>query len=76
MRVLIVIFALFIALVFAAPQSKIEFGNNDNNGKQYIEEVVVESVLHVRSPSANRQARTNARTNLQDGSRIAETKTL
>ncbi|XP_046965062.1 uncharacterized protein LOC124533678 [Vanessa cardui] len=73
MRLLFVIFLLYIVFVNAAPQSKLQFGNDENN-KQVVEEVVVESVLHIKSQSGNRQARTDARTNLQDGSRVAETK--
>ncbi|XP_047526804.1 uncharacterized protein LOC125064066 [Vanessa atalanta] len=73
MRLLFVIFLLYVVFVSAAPQSKLQFGNNENN-KQVVEEVVVESVLHIKSQSGNRQARTDARTNLQDGARVAETK--
>lgn len=45
----------------------------DTDGQPFVEEVVVESVLHVRSPSS-RQARTNTQTSLQDGARVAEAK--
>ncbi|XP_047520540.1 uncharacterized protein LOC125059901 [Pieris napi] len=69
---LVILLSIFLVLsVIAAPQSKLEYGNNDS--KQVLEEVVVESVLHVKSPSG-RQARTNTRTNLHDGARISETK--
>ncbi|CAG9581067.1 unnamed protein product [Danaus chrysippus] len=67
MRVTIIL-TLCIVLTLAAPQSKLEFANNDNNGKQFIEEVVVESVLHVKSPTASRQGRTS--TDLQTGARV------
>lgn len=43
----------------------------DAEGRPYIEEVTVESVLQVRSPSKfNRQYRTNTQTSLQDGARV------
>lgn len=45
----------------------------DADGQTFVEEVVVESVLQVRSPSS-RQARTNTQTSLQDGARVAEAK--
>ncbi|CAG4983946.1 unnamed protein product [Colias eurytheme] len=74
MKIFILLSVLFVlSVVFAAPQSKLQFGEYDN--KQVIEEVVVESVLRVKSPSG-RQARTNSKTNLQDGARVAETKQL
>ncbi|CAH2267591.1 uncharacterized protein LOC120633010 [Pararge aegeria] len=73
MRLFFIVLMLCIA-VYAAPQSKLLFANSENNGKQFIEEVVVESVLHVKSPSGTRQARTNVKTNLQDGSSVAEAK--
>ncbi|CAH2102930.1 unnamed protein product [Euphydryas editha] len=74
MRLLFVVFLLYIVFVSSAPQSKLQFGNEDNNMKQVVEEVVVESVLHIKSQSGNRQARTEARTNLKDGARVAETR--
>ncbi|CAK1544419.1 unnamed protein product [Leptosia nina] len=72
MRLVILVSTFFIllSLTSGAPQSKLQFGNDN---KQVLEEVVVESVLHIKSPSG-RQARTNTRTNLQDGARVAETK--
>ncbi|KAL0901911.1 hypothetical protein ABMA27_007056 [Loxostege sticticalis] len=46
------------------------------DNQPFIEEVVVESVLHVRSaePGA-RQGRTNLQTSLKDGSRVSQPKT-
>ncbi|XP_049874536.1 uncharacterized protein LOC126372719 [Pectinophora gossypiella] len=76
MRVLLVL-CLFTIIVgtFAAPapqRHNLQSGPNDNE-KPYIEEVVVESVLQVRTPTG-RTSRTNTQLNLQDGSRVAEMK--
>ncbi|XP_059058413.1 uncharacterized protein LOC131851867 [Achroia grisella] len=71
---------LLLALVTvccAAPQfsrSSLQVGDNDSDGQPFIEEVVVESTLHVKNPLTERQARTNTKTNLQDGTRVAESK--
>ncbi|PZC76622.1 hypothetical protein B5X24_HaOG204390 [Helicoverpa armigera] len=75
MRALLLFSLLTILyLAAAAPaKSKLQTGTNDADGQPFVEEVVVESVLHVRSPSS-RQARTNTQTSLQDGARVAEAK--
>ncbi|CAB3239652.1 unnamed protein product [Arctia plantaginis] len=73
-----VLFIIVTVLYFtaAAPtNSNLQTGRtiptNDAEGKPYIEEVVVESVLQVRSPSKfNRQYRTNTHSSLQDGARV------
>ncbi|KAL0851531.1 hypothetical protein ABMA28_007320 [Loxostege sticticalis] len=57
----------------------LNFGNHyqsEPDNQPFIEEVVVESVLHVRSaePGA-RQGRTNRQTSLKDGSRVSQPKT-
>ncbi|KAH9633501.1 hypothetical protein HF086_013178 [Spodoptera exigua] len=70
----LVLFSLF-AIVYlnaAAPtRSKLQTGTNDADSQPFVEEVVVESVLQVRSPSS-RQARVNTQTRLQDGASVAE----
>ncbi|KAG7310828.1 hypothetical protein JYU34_003654 [Plutella xylostella] len=63
---------VMVALCVAAPQ--LQRGSQDTGSQQFIEEVVVESVLQVRSPSAGRQARTNTQTSLKDGARVAALK--
>ncbi|XP_037298834.1 uncharacterized protein LOC115454482 [Manduca sexta] len=67
--------AAAVSLVLAAPdRSILQTGRSGADSQPFVEEVVVESVLHVRNPSANRQARTNTHTNLQDGARVAVAK--
>ncbi|CAK1601652.1 unnamed protein product [Parnassius mnemosyne] len=75
MRALLLLTLLFlsICLVVAAPQSKLQI-NPDVERKPYVEEVVVESLLHVRSPSVARNSRADTKTNLLDGSRVTENK--
>ncbi|KPJ09450.1 hypothetical protein RR48_08901 [Papilio machaon] len=71
--ILLSLFILSISFVKTAPQSKLQI-NPDVEGKPFVEEVLVESVLHVRSPSVARSSRTNTNTNLQDGTRVTENK--
>ncbi|XP_063395695.1 uncharacterized protein LOC134680500 [Cydia fagiglandana] len=71
MRVLL-IFLVVLAAVAAAPQkSTLQAGPTDTGSQPFIEEVVVESVLNVRAP-AGRQARTNTKTDLAHGTKVAE----
>ncbi|CAH2049959.1 unnamed protein product, partial [Iphiclides podalirius] len=70
---LLSLFVFTICVSIAAPQSRLQL-SSDAEGKPYVEEVVVESVLHVRSPSIARNSRANTKTNLQNGSKITENK--
>ncbi|KAI8438070.1 hypothetical protein MSG28_010714 [Choristoneura fumiferana] len=68
----VLILLVVLAAVVAAPQRPtLQSGPTDTGSQPFIEEVVVESVLQVRAP-AGRQARTNTRTDLAQGSRVAE----
>nr|XP_053618401.1 uncharacterized protein LOC128679916 [Plodia interpunctella] len=76
MRVLpLLLVVATLVVCHAAPQrqTSLQAGNHHGDSVPFIEEVVVESSLHVKTPTA-RQGRTNTKTSLQDGARISEMK--